>query len=333
MQFLNAVNVKDFGATGLGIVDDGPSIQAAFDAAFGPASSPNGNTNRFSNRPVFFPAGNYLVGAPLYLINVVGGQIIGAGMNCTRLAYTGSLSGNTVIANGITPLIMTNGFGYGKISGLNLAMAGANTACLYLYQDGLKGTTEQNTISEVLFEGAATAGALIGYGADSLCSEHTFINCSVTGPTFGYRNISQNALNNNFYNCGAAGCGTGFSIPSGSSQIYGASLAGNGVDIASGELPMTIIGARTESANFVDASVGNPVYLSGCDQAIDAGAGYFVNLGGGGIAILDACIEESSTSTVGKILGSGSSKLYLRGCRFSNASFLASYTGTTSQNI
>jgi polygalacturonase len=56
------LNVLDFGATGLGIVDDGPAIQAAFNAAFGPPGSPHGNANRFLNKAVFFPAGNYKVG-------------------------------------------------------------------------------------------------------------------------------------------------------------------------------------------------------------------------------------------------------------------------------
>ena len=35
-------------------------IKAAFAAAWGPPGTPHGNGGRFSNRPVFFPAGDYI---------------------------------------------------------------------------------------------------------------------------------------------------------------------------------------------------------------------------------------------------------------------------------
>jgi hypothetical protein len=328
-------NVKDFGARGDGVTDDTAAIQTTFDAAFGPPSSPHGNRNRFMNRPVFFPAGNYQISRPLYLKGVTGGYIFGSGSQSTRLAYTGLFNGNTVVQNGITPVIMTNGFAYSRIEGLNLAIGNNNSTCLYIFQDGTEGPTTGNTFADILVETALT-GFLIGYQSNALCSENLFLNCTALScGAWGFRNISSNALNNNFVGCGAAASGlAGFSCPTGSIQIHCASLAQNGVDIATGQNPMTIIGCRTESANFIDmTSTQSLAYIAGCVHAAGAGAGTFINLGSQSTAIIDACIQESKTSTDGLISGSANSRVYIRGCDFRNASFLSSYTGKVLQNI
>jgi polygalacturonase len=65
-RLAEVVNVKEFGALGNGSNDDRPAIQAAFDYAFGSAAAPHG-TNSVANKQVFFPGGNYLLGAPLVL--------------------------------------------------------------------------------------------------------------------------------------------------------------------------------------------------------------------------------------------------------------------------
>jgi len=327
-------SVKDFGAVGDGVADDTAAIQATFDAAFGSYSSPHGNSRRFLNRPVFFPAGNYRISKPLYLKGVTGGHIFGAGSQSTKLTYTGAFNGNTIIGNGITALIMTNGLAYSRVEGLNLSIGNNNATCFYIFQDGTQGPTTGNTFSDVFFE-SASAGVLIGYQSDALCSENLFLNCAALScASYGFRNISQNALNNNFVSCTAAACGVGFSCPTGSIQIHCASLAQNGVDIATGQNPMTIIGCRTESANFIDMrSSQSLTYIAGCVHAAGAGAGSFINLGSGGTAVIDACVQESKTSTDGLISGSGGSKVYIRGCDFRNAGFLLRYTGKTLQNI
>ena len=309
-------NVKDFGAKGDGVTDDAAAIQATFNAAFGSSSSPNGNAGKFNNRPVFFPAGNYRVGTPLYLTGVIGGHIFGAGSLCTRIFYTGPFSGNSVVGNGITATIMTNGFAYSKMEGLNLSIGNTNATCLYLYQDGTKGQTNGNTFADMLFDGAS-AGVLIGYQSNALCSEMLFLNCSaISCPGYGFRNISYNALNNMFIGCGAAACNIGFSCPTGSIHINVASLAGNALDIEAGGDPITITGSRTESAKFLafTTSSGHAV-VSGCSK-ITENVGPFVDLGNGNKAILDGCDVMAST-----IAGSGSSKLYLRGNTFRNASY------------
>jgi hypothetical protein len=366
------INVKDFGAVGDGVHDDTTNVQAAFDAAFGPASSPHGNANRFLNVPVYFPAGTYKITAPLYLTYVVGGWIFGAGENCTRIEYGGSLSGNTVIANGITPLIMTNGFSYSRMERLNLAISGANTTAFYLFQDGTQGTATGNTFLDLLIEGCTT-GLLAGYGSNGLCSECIYINVTFGNCTLaGLRTVSQNALNHSVYGGGGFNCGTVSTGPGGNggacyscvtgsiSPICDISSAGNGWDIINqSSNPVSIIGGRTESTNcigssgsqihcsglqynpagssgavFIDISNAGFAVLDGCNFAPggNTGAGTIVALGSSGVAILDNFISGGGAAS-SVITGSAGSKLYLRGCVFSNASTIAAYTGTVGQNI
>jgi len=327
------VNVKGMGAIGSGLVDDRAAIQAAFDLAFGPAGSPHGTGSRFLNRPVYFPPGNYRVDAPLYLTNVVGGHIFGAGMMDSRIAYNGPSNGNTVVANGITPLIMTNGFTFSRMEGLNLSNgSGTNSTCLYLYQNGAQGQTSGDTFNDMLFEGAE-AGVLIGYQANALCSEMLFNACqAISCFGYGFRNINNNALNNLFVGGGAAQCGVGYSVPTGSVHLYGSSLANNTTDVVCGSNPMIISGARTESANFVVNGSDTLVTIQGCiqDNSV-SGAGNFLS-STLGRTIIDGCVTVNTGATTGKIAGA-SGTVYLRGNQFRNTSYLTGFTGTVGQNI
>lgn len=348
-RFADFLNVKDYGAKGDGSTDDRAAIQAAFDAAFGSAASPNGNSNRFLNRTVFFPAGNYLVGGPLYLTDVQSGCIFGEGSNNTRITYVGSLTAGNVVAQGllnntdiasvraITPVIMTNGLGYSQISGLNLAIANSNgnQVGLYIFHNGAgTASTTLNSFHDMLFEGAS-AGVLIGYLSTSLCSEQTFYNCSAQNCTsYGFRNISQNALNNSFISCSAGSCDKGFSAPTGGIFIYCASLAGNTTcDIEAGQEAMTVMTSRTEtstSAPFIDASgAAAPVTVIGCAQLDAGGTGPFVSIGASSWVNIEGCVQSATNSARGKITGSGG-RVYLQGNDFRNTSYLSSYTGTVS---
>ena len=333
-RLADIVNVRDWGAKGDGATDDRAAIQAAFDAAFGTPASPNGSNGRYRNRAVYFPNGNYLVSGPLYLIGVYGAHIFGAGAASTKLTYTGPMNGQTVVGNGITALIMTNGFAYSRMEGLHLSIANSNSTCMYIFQDGTKGQTNGNTFADMLFDGA-TAGVLIGYQSNALCSENLFINCSaISCAGYGFRIIGSNALNNNFVSCGASSCGVGFSCPTGGMHISCASLAVNNIDITTGQQPITIHATRSESARFIDMSASQTrAIISGCNQAAGAGAGYFVNLASGNVAIIDACVQESALSTEGRITGSSGSKVYLRGNDFRNTGYLTGFTGTIAQNI
>jgi hypothetical protein len=261
-------------------------------------------------------------------------------MMTTKLTYTGTASGNSQAtstggANTLTPVIMTNGLSYSCIERLNIGISVSGSVGIYLYQDGTKGQTNQNSFKDILFE-SATNGVCIGFQSNALCSENTFINCSAIGCSTGFVNIASNALNNRFYNCSAASCTLGFTAATGSIYLDGGSFANNATcDIQTGEYPMTVIGARTESVNFIDATGNsNPThYVAGCFHATQGVTGYFINLGSGSRAVLDACYQQSAVATAGKVSGTASAKVYLRGCKFENASFLTAFTGTVGQNI
>src|SRR5262249_43710219 len=133
-RLAEVVNVKDFGAVGDGSHDDTSAIQSAFDAAFGPAGSPNG-TNSQLNRPVYFPGGIYAVNH-LLLTQVYGGRILGAGNGATLLSYNGSAPGGGTPA----PILTTNGFAYSSIENMGFVSYGrsntSNTVCIDLDWDG-----------------------------------------------------------------------------------------------------------------------------------------------------------------------------------------------------
>jgi Pectate lyase superfamily protein len=87
----DVINVKDFGATGDGVTDDGAEIQAAIDYAY------SLNTSIFrTGSPVFFPPGVYVIGTPIRLdpLGATSGpvslQLIGSGRDATILKGTHS---------------------------------------------------------------------------------------------------------------------------------------------------------------------------------------------------------------------------------------------------
>src|SRR6516165_7619529 len=103
-------NVKDYGAVGDGATDDTAAIQAAFDAAFGPASAPHGVLNVGQNKAVFFPGGKYRVSHPVCLYGVQGGHMYGAGELAANVfnrggttgTMTGSISNGTLTITAVT---------------------------------------------------------------------------------------------------------------------------------------------------------------------------------------------------------------------------------------
>lgn len=99
----DVVNVKEYGAIGNGIADDTAAIQAAINAAFGPLSSPHGDSNPKLNKPLYLPAGSYRTTSSLYLYSILGGHIFGAGNGSTQIFFQpntlvngGDVGNNTV---------------------------------------------------------------------------------------------------------------------------------------------------------------------------------------------------------------------------------------------
>ena len=93
VRYNDIINVKDWGAKGDGVTDDGPSINAAVAYAYSLGTAPQ------NGLIVFLPPGTYFVdpsSAPIDLNNNVGSQqgclqFIGAGRDATKITstYTG----------------------------------------------------------------------------------------------------------------------------------------------------------------------------------------------------------------------------------------------------
>lgn len=95
-RLADVINVKDWGALGDATANDGPAIQAAIDYCLGtttPVTASNPSGTKVAGGIVFFPSGNYMIGAPLEC-----GSNISAtpGIN---LLGCGGHSGNTFITH------------------------------------------------------------------------------------------------------------------------------------------------------------------------------------------------------------------------------------------
>jgi hypothetical protein len=294
------LNVKDFGALGNGTVNDTAAIQAAFDTAFGSSASPHGTALKFSNRPVYFPTGSYLVNSTLNLTRVVGGYIFGDGAQTSKIVWGGA-SNQT--------LLNINGMAGSRIERLYLAnVTGATAKCINYDWDNAAGGggLRDNVLSEILFEGGGTGVhvAASGNGGQSTllyqCTATTFqvaavlvsgadanVTCLLTGGSSNARNCK---------------------VTAGMVQIIGPS---NGTTVAgsydyefSTLLPCSITGGRSEGANMLMISQGS-VTISGFTHA--AGSTNFLNITGGQV-IVDGCHVLDQ----GRIVGTGGN-LYLRG--------------------
>jgi hypothetical protein len=181
------INVKDdFGAKGDDFADDTIPLQNAFDAAFGPASSPNGNSGQFNNRPVFIPAGIYRVSQRLGIKWVQGGVIFGAGNPATTLKYVGGPGTDINPAGGTyTPIFRTNGAKFCTFKNFALSFSTqvkvAGTRC---FQHTWQGGGVPNEIG-------TSACQLINIGASGAeygISVGEFINPEDPGPIAGVTN-------------------------------------------------------------------------------------------------------------------------------------------------
>src|SRR5262245_10262571 len=122
-RLADTLNVKDFGATGDGETDDTAAIQACFDAAYGTVTSPHGQNGKYLNKPVFFPAGNYITTRTLNLRWVMCAWIAGAGSKVTSITYKGPISRSAK-----TNIVFTDGFAYSTVEGISFVMTGGNSA-------------------------------------------------------------------------------------------------------------------------------------------------------------------------------------------------------------
>ena len=305
------LNVKDFGAIGDDVHDDGPNIQNCLNQAFGPPNAPHGvDGGAYVNRAVFFPAGNYLTNQTLLMALLDGAWIFGAGRDATRIRL-GTLTAGLSVAMRVNYLRRTlfedmtfevpalsdaDKFNFGTVA-FYAADSGGNGGnhCLWRncgFRNGLDGFC-------TAFEG------------DGLSSEFCHIDCSYENNHWGFRvannynSLDMTLMGGNFQNNIIA-----ISNPVGSfNTVSGVEFSGSSdVDIDS-IASMPIANCRSSSANFYRGGGGN-YHITGLRHT---GTGYTVDdLSAGKVNI-------SNSVSAGKFRIGG--KFYSRANNFTNPAY------------
>lgn len=206
MGLRNVINVvTDFGAVSGSASDQSTAFQNAFEAAFGPFSSPN--TDATQNIPLLIPSGNYVFTKPIYLSSA-GGRIFSDGSVQFDFQWDGSTVEN-VTGDGTQTLLMCDGLRNMVIENLDLTITAARVAQLsnppiglYLTDTGTRGATENNFFYN-LDVSNFHYGVLVK-GSQG-CANNSFIGSSVqSNHLSGVRIDNPGAFNNVWIGGGAA---------------------------------------------------------------------------------------------------------------------------------
>lgn len=328
------VNVKDFGATGVG--DEYEEIQAAADAAFGgptnPAGGslvPHGYSNRKLNRVLYFPhtdSGGYGMSQALSLNQVYGGRIIA---DRTSLSVSGSDD----------PVLSINGMVETKISGLNMS-AGSFSACIIdLDWDGdwddlpVAGKGLNHNVIEHASIGTSLRGVRIGnQGFDG--SHNAFMQVIIGACPVGIETLGPDAIGNMVFGGGVdSATDAAYKITEGQIAIVQGISNGsnNAVDfMVNTDYPLTILGGRTEmNGTCIQMSAG----IVGAYGINFNNPGLNVAHITGGKLTLEGC-GAPSEGVPQTITGDGGS-LYIRCCGFdvTSPAIHSTYTGTVKHEI
>jgi Pectate lyase superfamily protein len=298
-RLAEVVNVKEFGALGNGSNDDRPAIQAAFDYAFGSAAAPHG-TNSVANKQVFFPGGNYLLGAPLVLTQVKGARIVGSGRMTTRLAGRGGA------------VIVTNGLVNSHIEGFLLD--GNGGVCLDLDWDGNGSVGLDGNTFVDMFYGTGSVGVRIGNSGHG-GSNNVFLNNFAGGCTTGLATTGDQAINQSYIGGNMQGCTTGILVTRGSvSSVMGTGFqqGSSSWDIqtatTAAAAPISVIGCRSEShqhayfTNNVVASVSGVSHTENATSVLVQAQG--------GVVLIEGC------NTYGTVAIRDGARVTIQNCFF-----------------
>jgi hypothetical protein len=291
-----SINVMDFGARGDGATDDTAALQVALNTAFGTGT---GTIAQRQQRGIIIPPGRFVVrGGGLTGKNWFGGCLHGSGRFTTQIQ---NVDGG--------PVITTDGCQYMRFGDMQLD---GNNGAGVLFDLDWKGpgtALQSNTFENIYFSDAGV-GLRIGnsnfMGSENLISNCFFANLS----QFGLRAINGNALQQtviggNFQNCAVGIDALAGSVP----VVHGVGFQVNGQDIlveASSQNIMSIVGCRTESANFVRNDGAQSMEIRACLQQ-SSSRGYFFQ-GQGGIIEISTCIFN------GQVLPLGWTRLTVRSC-------------------
>ena len=327
---LAAAQVDYPSATSLNDTADWAAITECFKHAFKHETSPgvwvpNGSSDH-RNRPVYFPAGIYIIHKTLRLESVQGTRIFGDGQGSTKIYHEMSADAGTPSTE--RTCLSTNGFSYNRVDGLNFSTAGGSgSVALDLNMDGGTGvggvaTVNNNSCLFIDLNFASPGGICVNIadpaspplvGAPgvhgSMGSEMVFIHCEATDCSVGWAIGNWNALNYSFLQCGALGCTVdGIRINAGGMvTVINGHFIGNGNDVNIGAFTASLITCRTESKKFL--KTGGPVFVSGCVQNYTGSDAVYVEALSGATVTLSNCQPG-----MGRIYGGG--KITLDNCSF-----------------
>lgn len=320
------LNVKDFGALGNGIHDDGPAIQAAFNQAFGTAGAPHGTANPHLNKPVRIPAGLYLTNQELYCTELQGAWIFGDGRDVTTIRYVGPADGGGLI--GARSCLIVQYMRSCLFEDFTVECESpllADVLVAFFSSQGI-GSLAGNGGNHNIFRNVgfrnALDGCLIAPNASGLGSEYAFYNCLVENCKWGYRIANNfNALDYFWMGGQMKDCEEGISNHVGTINFCGGvEFINNSVaDVLSspGVGPL-MVGNISNSEHHV--IFGGPGYMIGTRHT---GTGRFIDMGGAGTS----CIAQACNSD-GVIRGNIGGRLYLRGSKMENPDLYDNFSGT-----
>lgn len=314
-RLADIVNAKDFGAVGDGITDDRAALQAAIDAAFGPAAAPHGglSTGYPLNRELFIPNGTYNISAPLILTQVQGPKIRGAGKMATRIVNTATSGAQYYGA-----VIRAEALTFAVIKNMTLVAAapsvGSVNRCFDLAWDNT-GTVSLHaiTFTNVRFEGG-DMGCGIGNGG-AMGSEVLFKSCDFVGCAIGMKGFNFNALDFTLMGGSFQGCGVGIDCNGTSTFSYlcGINFSGStSWDIEFDSFDgMVVEGCRSTSQMFQRLIGSVSMHNKACWHAPAGAVGQYAACQAffimDGCTVTNAVLQKSPQAFLGNAL-------YMRGC-------------------
>jgi hypothetical protein len=320
ITFPAVINAMDpvFGATGDGVTNDRAALQAAIDTAFvvcyGNASNVPARVG--AQRPLYIPAGTYIITSSLQLRGMFGGVMYGAGKFATQIKNTSDTN-----AKETDSVFLAKGISHSVVSKMYLWPSGGTSTQNIGFDCNWDGTnyvtTQSNTFRDIHFN-AGSHGLAISWDAANNCSENQIHNCYFQGCGIGVLVNGFNAVSNNIYGGNFQNCGTAIHVNRGSITV----ISGVGfqlsttVDILisnSAHDTMHLDHCRTESSNFLSVQNTQQVHMHGCYQVEAGSAGYFVNTQGIPITI------ERCYSGLGKVQLRDSATATIRDCYFRNS--------------
>ncbi|MFA9262785.1 MAG: glycosyl hydrolase family 28-related protein, partial [Undibacterium sp.] len=286
---LPAISAADYGTVGDGVANDTDALQAAVAAA------------KAAKKPLFFPAGTYLLTAPIVL-DWHGARIIGAGSSHESVSPT-----ILKCTTDITLISVSSNREGVSIEGLRLTGPGTGTST----KAGLHfviGTGENCDLTKV--ERVHSSGFYYGIRADDVANSQ-FISCDCSQNTYGFYSAG-NCNSNALIGVAAMSC-----AQSGIRLVNGSGWSVIGGDIG-GQSTTTPLDIEAESAvvqgvNFecyetssgTIARVGGSysrVGFSGCTWKNLVGGGtmpYAVTVANGSKVHLEACSLAIGNATTG----------------------------------